>query len=380
MSSKLKKVFVGISGGVDSATSAAILKRDGYDVTGVFIKIWSPEWTRCSMQDDRRDAMRVCAALDIPFREIDCTEEYKKDVIDPMIESYKRGDVPNPDVLCNRYVKFGAFFEYAMKEGADFVATGHYAKIATSVQRQATSPELNTERYTLIAAADAAKDQTYFLWTLTQRELAKTLFPVGDLQKSEVRMLATKLGVPVAEKKDSQGLCFLGSYGVDEFLAKYIKSKQGNVLNENGEIIGTHEGVHFLTVGSRHGFNVTKHGTNAKPLYIISKNVEANSIIVSENKLNETGKRVVLTSVNWTLGEAPSANVLQARPYHRAVLLDVSFEILKNNEVAVIFIQSPPPLSSGQSIVLYKDGVCLGGGVITYSHVPNNYSKSRRYN
>ncbi len=354
MSIKDKKVFVGISGGVDSATSAAILKCDGYDVTGVFIKIWSPEWTRCSMQEDRRDAMRVCAALDIPFREIDCTEEYKREVIDPMIEAYKQGDVPNPDVLCNRYVKFGTFFEYAIKEGADFVATGHYAQIKKS-----------GDMYELRASEDTEKDQTYFLWTLTQRELAKTLFPVGHLKKDEVRKLAKKLSVPVAEKKDSQGLCFLGSYGVDEFLSTYITPQQGEVLSESGEVIGTHSGIHFLTVGSRHGFTITKQGTHAKPLYIKSKQVADNTITVSENKTDEAGSKIIVNNVNWSLGFVSKATTFNVRPYHRAPLMPVSVEVLKNNDVSLTFKERRPALSTGQSIVFYKDGVCLGGGILS---------------
>lgn len=356
MSQEKKKVFVGISGGVDSATSAAILKRDGYDVTGVFIKIWSPEWTRCSMQDDRKDAMRVCAALDIPFREIDCTEEYKKDVIDPMIESYKRGETPNPDVLCNRYVKFGAFFDYAMKEGADFVATGHYAKTEPSV------PDCQ-----LLASKDTEKDQTYFLWTLTQDELAKTLFPIGNLLKSEVRTLAKKLGVPVAEKKDSQGLCFLGDYGVDDFLSAYIKPKQGNVLNEAGEIIGTHDGVQFLTVGSRHGFTVTKQSANAKPFYIISKDIAANSITVSENReSDERNKKIMIRNVHW-IQNVPNSNKLFVRTHHGGRLLPVSVCQKEKGIAEVTFKDSSPLVPIGQSLVFYKDDCCLGGGVVTVS-------------
>lgn len=369
-----RRVFVGISGGVDSATSAAILKRDGYDVTGVFIKIWSPEWSRCSMQDDRRDAMRVCAALDIPYREIDCTEEYKKEVIEPMIDAYKKGDVPNPDVFCNRYIKFGTFFGYAMREGADFVATGHYARVMCHEARNINQKEkenaslirvaghMTHDCCVLRAACDMNKDQTYFLWTLTQKELAKTLFPVGHLKKDDVRKLAKKLGVPVAEKKDSQGLCFLGDYGVDEFLATYIKSEQGDVLNEKGDIIGHHGGVHFLTLGSRHGFSVTRHGTNAKPLYIVQKDVSKNTITVSEH-LAVSKKMITLTESNWIEGKCPADSHLLARSHHREQLFPVEVA-QKGDWIEVTLYEDHPPISPGQSIVFYKDEVCLGGGII----------------
>src|SRR3990167_4048684 len=194
-----KTVYIGLSGGVDSSVSAALLKKQGYDVTGVFIKVWQPNWITCTWKEDRLDAMRVCAKLEIPFLTLDLEKEYKRDVVDYMIREYKAGRTPNPDVMCNRYIKFGAFFNWARKYGADYIATGHYAQVFKKVTG-----------YRLQVSRDFEKDQTYFLWTLTQRELSQTLFPVGRITKPEVRKLAKKFGLPTADKKDSQGLCFIG--------------------------------------------------------------------------------------------------------------------------------------------------------------------------
>lgn len=352
MSSNQKKVFVGISGGVDSATSAAVLKRDGYDVTGVFIRIWSPEWTRCSMQRDRADAIRVCAALNIPFREIDCTNEYKKEVIEPMIETYRVGGIPNPDVLCNRYIKFGAFFSYAMKEGADYVATGHYAQ----VQKRGGV-------YTLVQAADHNKDQTYFLWTLQQQELEKTLFPIGHLQKKEVRVLAQTLQVPVAEKKDSQGLCFLGDWGVDEFLKQYIPQQNGVVRDESGTIIGSHTGIHTLTIGSRHGFTVHNNTAHTTPHYIVKKDIATHTVIVSPNPHEQKNNRIEIAQTHWIAGAPEHKALITVRLHHRGTLHPVTLS-MKDGKTVLIFEKEAPLVSPGQSAVLYSNSVCLGGGVI----------------
>ncbi|MEK7175242.1 MAG: tRNA 2-thiouridine(34) synthase MnmA, partial [Patescibacteria group bacterium] len=243
---KKKIVFVGISGGVDSAVSAALLKEQGYDVVGVFIKTWHPDFLPCNEEEERRDAMRVAAHLDIPFLTFDFEEVYKKSVADYMIQEYKIGRTPNPDVMCNKEVKFGAFFERAISMGADFVAMGHYAQISTEVENTEVRPleyprsDLCILTSVLKKGLDPSKDQSYFLWNLKQEQLSKILFPIGNLKKNEVRKLAKKFNLPVAQKKDSQGLCFLGAIDIKEFLKHYIKSKKGKVLNEKGEIIGFH--------------------------------------------------------------------------------------------------------------------------------------------
>lgn len=349
-----QKVFVGMSGGVDSSVSAALLKKAGYDVTGVFIKVWQPDWINCTWKEDRLDAMRVAAKLDIPFITLDLEKAYKEEVVDYMIAEYKLGRTPNPDVMCNRYVKFGGFFSWAMKQGAGFVATGHYARIQKD----------DKGSYELLAGDDDNKDQSYFLWTLTQEQLSKTLFPLGNIEKPEVRKLAKKFGLPNALKKDSQGLCFIGKIDVKEFLSHYLESKKGSVLNEQGEVIGEHDGAFFYTIGERHGFTITKKSPNDEPQYVISKDVEKNTITVSnkskEGILPQARTKVKLREVNWNQGKIPENGNLLARSRYREV-----FQQIKISDQNLVEFEEPQStLSPGQSLVVYQGEVCLGGGII----------------
>ncbi|TSC67188.1 MAG: tRNA-specific 2-thiouridylase [Parcubacteria group bacterium Gr01-1014_73] len=364
---KKKKVFVGLSGGVDSSVSVALLKKQGYEVFGVFIKGWHPDWGTCGWREDRLDAMRVCAHLGIPFRDLDLSREYKKEVVDYMVSEYKVGRTPNPDVMCNRYIKFGAFFDYAVKNGADFVATGHYARV---------EHDTNTRMF----ANDTNKDQTYFLWTLTQRELSRTLFPIGHLIKPEVRKLAKKFGLPTVEKKDSQGLCFVGKVDLPDFLSHFLKPKRGKVLLENGKVIGWHTGAFFLTIGQRHGFTITKKTPADAPYYIVAKDIKKNTITVSQKteRPNLSGS-VILCDVNWISNDLgaglPSGSPapkfpLLARFRYRQPLQAVSLERLnlksvKRFNLKVIFQNPQSAIAPGQSLVIYsKKGECLGGGII----------------
>jgi tRNA-specific 2-thiouridylase len=344
-----KKVYVGMSGGVDSSVSAALLKKRGYDVTGVFIKVWQPDWINCTWKEDRIDAMRVAARLDIPFITLDLEKEYKEEVVDYMIREYKAGNTPNPDVMCNRHVKFGGFFNWAMKQGADFVTTGHYARIKNGM---------------LLAGKDDNKDQSYFLWSLTSEQISKTLFPVGDIEKPEVRRFAKKLGLPNADKKDSQGLCFIGKIDVKEFLSHYIDHKIGDVLNEAGEIIGEHNGSYFFTIGERHGFKIIKKTHLDLPYYVISKNIDKNTITVANKNpggdLPNARREVILKDVNWNQGSVPLGKKLQARSRYRESLQNIIFS--QGNRVT--FENPQYTLSSGQSLVVYDGDICLGGGVI----------------
>src|SRR3990172_10626948 len=232
-----KTVFVGVGGGVDCSVAALLLKKKGYNVIGVYIKSWYPPGFPCPYPIDRRDAIRVCAKIGIPFLELNLEKVYKKEVTDYLIKEYKKGRTPNPDVMCNKFVKFGAFFKKARAMGANFVATGHYARLKNGK---------------LYQARDKTKDQSYFLWALTKKELKYSIFPIGEYLKKEVRQSAKKNNLPTAEKPDSQGICFLGKIDIKEFLKKYIKEKKGKVLNENGEVIGWHKGVYFHTLGERH--------------------------------------------------------------------------------------------------------------------------------
>jgi len=393
MGKEIKTVFVGVSGGVDSSVSASLLKDQGYNVIGVFIRTWTPDFIECTWRDERRDAMRVCAHIGIPFLECNAVEEYKKGVADYMIEEYKKGRTPNPDVMCNREVKFGAFWNFAKSHGADFIATGHYVrktpllaeegvgggdpKINHHLALKGTPPQKGGEKiHKLYTGVDPSKDQVYFLWTLTQEDLAHVLFPIGHLKKTEVRKLAEKYKIPVATKKDSQGVCFLGPLDMKDFLKHYIKSEKGNVLDEEGKIIGTHNGAVFFTLGERHGFTIFKNEDNSKPLYVVSKNIKENTVTVSpKTVLGETSHRsdlceVVLNNVNW-ISEIPEKD---KNPYskkgkytaqirYHGEILDCTISCTSRTGTEVTFDKNVL-VDSGQSIVFYDGDICLGGGIV----------------
>ena len=376
--SERKKVFVGLSGGVDSSVSAYLLKKAGYNVTGVFIKVWQPEFIPCTWREDRLDAMKVAAHLSIPFITLDLEKEYKKEVIDYMISEYKAGRTPNPDVFCNKHVKFGAFLKWALKNGADYVATGHYAKI--SFQRPASSAQL-------LRGDDEGKDQTYFLWTLTQKQLRHILFPVGHLKKEAVREIARKAKLATAEKKDSQGLCFISNVDMKQFLKHFMSEKKGKILNEKGEIIGTHRGALFHTIGERHGFTVNKKTPNDKPYYVVKKNVSKNEIVVSHvlhppkfSRSKNLGGQATyeLEKISWIEEEFKDRKIKAQIRYHgEEHLCTVSSNpprlsigsyqglalgnrVLKN----IVTFKKSILVSPGQSVVFYNGEICLGGGII----------------
>ncbi len=376
------KVFVGISGGVDSSVSAALLKQAGYNVTGVFIKVWQPDWLECTWREERRDAMRVAAHLDIPFVTLDLEKEYKKEVVDYMIEEYKAGRTPNPDVMCNKFVKFGGIYDWAMKQGADFVATGHYARVRVipakaGIQDYVPNPNLSrntldsrfrgndtNEKGFLLTGKDPNKDQSYFLWTLTKQQLPHIFFPIGHLTKPEVRKLATKFKLPTAEKKDSQGLCFIGMVDMKEFLSHYIDKKDGKVLDMQGNVTGRHEGAFLFTIGERHGFIIDKKTPNDAPLFVVSKNIAENTITVSEKTtegdLPLAKSKVILREINWNQDDIKIGVKLSARSRYREDLQ----EIILVDKNTVEFTHPQSTLSSGQSLVIYDGDICLGGGVI----------------
>ncbi len=343
------KVFVGLSGGVDSAVAAALLKEQGLSVIGAFIKIWQPEFTECTWREDRLDAMRVCAALNIPFLEVDLSEEYKKEVVDMMVRDYSKGFTPNPDVLCNRSIKFGAFAAWARKEGAGAVATGHYAR------KNDVGGHLD-----LLRARDTAKDQSYFLYTLGQTDLARTIFPVGGLLKAEVRKEALRFGLPVARKPDSQGLCFVGEVSMRDFLSRFFPVAPGPVRTREGKIIGEHEGAALYTIGQRHGFTTT--GVSV-PYYVVGIDVGKNTVYVSARREDAARKSVVLDSVSWVHHEPAQWRGLRAQArYHEEPAL-VKME-KKGSQYTIVF-EAPHIASPGQSLVLYNGDVCVGGGIIS---------------
>ena len=366
---KKKKVFVGLSGGVDSSVAAALLKKEGYDVTGVFIKAWHPDFLTCDWRGERQYAMRVCAVLDIPFETFDFEKEYKKEVVDYMISEYKAGRTPNPDVMCNRRIKFGLFLEEAVRRGADYIATGHYARIKhdTNTRMDTNDANKNSPKYKLLTGADKEKDQSYFLWTLGQRELSRSLFPVGHLQKSEVRDIARDFGLPTAEKKDSQGLCFLGQVDMAEFLGRYLPKKKGQVKDTSGEIIGEHEGAHFYTVGQRHGFKIRQKSAGERPYYVVVKNEAKNEINVSdrlEDKKKELSSRVVLGDTNWISSPPEGRKEYRGRIRYRQLLRKAVIKVKENGKAVVDFKEPQRVVSAGQSAVFYDGEEVLGGGVV----------------
>ncbi len=349
-------VYVGLSGGVDSAVSAALLKERGFAVVGAFIKIWQPEFLECTWKEDRLSAMRVCAALEIPFREVDLSREYKREVVDPMIEGYLRGETPNPDVLCNRQIKFGHFSAWARGEGAHVVATGHYAR----VREQLGHVEL-------LRGVDAAKDQSYFLHRIQQRELARTLFPVGGMTKAQVRQAARRFDLPVAQRPDSQGLCFVGDITMATFLSRYSSIAPGRVLDEDGRDVGEQRGAALYTIGQRHGFSLT-HAPKT-PLYVIGVDVHANTITVSSERMKAARCRVALADMHWIHRAAalPLRAMAQTRYRERPVPVTV---VREEGRLEAVF-DEPHLVAPGQSLVLYTpsaerggDEVCVGGGII----------------
>lgn len=339
-----KKIFVGLSGGVDSAVTAGLLKQAGAKVTAVFIKGWYPEGMPCTWSSDRRDAMRVAARLQIPFRTLDASDEYKKGVIDYLLAEYKAGRTPNPDVMCNREVKFGAFFDYAMKEGADFVATGHYAR---------------TKDGKLYRGVDNAKDQSYFLWAVPKEVLTKTLFPLGEMKKEATRKLAEKFNLPNAKKRDSQGICFLGSISVEDFLKGEFGSEPGTAIDEKGNDVGTHSGALLHTLGER----ITLTNAPTGPWFVVKKDIDTNVLTVSHTPhIKSSTLEMRVTDANWFTEPRDGEELTAQYRYHGPKI-----QGLFSGDRHIFKPHPAPaePIAEGQSLVFYRDSECLGGGIIS---------------
>ncbi len=380
------KVAVGISGGVDSAVSALLLKKAGYDVTGVHLYCWPPkseiekdgitreEWIKkngCRADEDRQMALQTCLELGIPFKVLDFSEEYNQRVIKYFYEEYEAGRTPNPDVLCNSEIKFGLFLDWAMENGFDFIATGHYAKLAGG---------------RLLIPKDKHKDQTYFLWKLTQKELARVLFPLGDFEKGKVRELAKEAKLSVADRKDSQGICFVGNVEVKEFLARRLKKQVGKVLDTEGNEVGTHDGVWFYTIGQRGGwvmnptaqkklskdkiipglprFEYETRNDNETPIfYVISKDAKKNELVVGESDdamedQFEVGEINKISKTKWNMDD------LLVRIRHGGELIGAR-GMEMGDGLTIILDKDIRGIAAGQSAVFYTEGgECLGGGVI----------------
>lgn len=342
------KVFVGLSGGVDSSVTAALLVEQGYDVTGVYMKNWSQDLPGmpCPWKEDYQDAKRVAVQLGIPFKMYDFQKEYRQKVVDYMITEYQAGRTPNPDIMCNQEVKFKLFLETALEDGADMIATGHYAR---------------TQDGKLLTAANADKDQTYFLYRVNQDALRRTLLPIGDFKtKAEVRALAKKLGLSTAAKKDSQGICFVGKVGIRDFLDEYVTTKPGDIINQAGQHIGQHDGAIYYTIGQRHGLNIG----GGLPYYVTGKDMHKNEVYVTTDldDKNLWHKQFTLTDVHWING-MPEQLDLQVRTRYRAPLVNCTVQP-DGDKLVVNLEHEVRALTPGQSAVFYNAGQILGGGVI----------------
>ncbi len=340
------KVYVGMSGGVDSSLTAALLVEQGYDVTGVYMKNWTQDLPgmKCPWADDLADAKRVAVQLGIDFKVFDFQNEYKHKIVDYMIEQYKKGHTPNPDIMCNQEVKFKLFLDAAIDDGADMIATGHYAQVENGVLKR---------------AVDDNKDQTYFLYRITREALQKTLFPLGGMKKPQVRAEAEKRNLFTATKKESMGICFVGSVGIREFLSQYVTTKPGAIIDtQTKKKVGQHDGAIFFTLGQRHGLNVG----GGLPYYVVGKDMDKNEVYVTQD-LNDQElwrKEIKLSSLHWIDQKPDDGQRLQVRMRHRAPLIDAE---LQGNQL--ILNEPQRAIASGQSAVVYDNKIVLGGGILT---------------
>jgi tRNA-specific 2-thiouridylase len=345
----MKTVYVGMSGGVDSSVAALLLKEEGYKVVGVYMKNWSQDLPgmACPWKEDFQDAKRVAVKLGIEFKMYDFEKQYRQKVVDYMLDGFKAGITPNPDIMCNQEIKFKLFLETALEDGADLIATGHYAKVKDGK---------------LFMATDDNKDQTYFLYRVTKEALDKTLFPLGDLTKPQVRELAKQAGLITADKKDSMGICFVGKVGIKDFLRQYVDEKPGNIVDQHGSMIGRHDGALFYTIGQRQGLNVG----GGLPYYVVGKDMTKNQVHVTTDLQDSRlwDNKVLFSSVHW-INESPIEKELKIRTRHRANLIKVKkLKKLNNAQWEAELDEEVRALTPGQSAVLYSGDRVLGGGIV----------------
>lgn len=400
----MTQVYVGMSGGVDSSVTAALLVEQGYDVTGVYMKNWTQDLPgmKCPWADDLADAKRVAVQLGIDFKVFDFEKQYKQNVVDYMIDEYKAGRTPNPDIMCNQEVKFKLFLEAALADGADMIATGHYARIGRSSVADENSPQaasrpkakthnslhsaelpdgqtssngqelhvlplgpddsgVNLPSATLLRAKDENKDQTYFLYRIHEVALQKTLFPLGGYTKPEVRELAKKHGLYTATKKESMGICFVGKVGIRDFLSQYVETVPGKIIDkQTGNVLGYHDGAIFYTIGQRHGLDLG----GGLPYYVVGKDMDKNEVYVT-TQLNDDSlwkKDITLRDIHWIHPQLPTPNSqlpIHIRVRHRAPLVPATCQ-----GPTLTLAQEQRAVAAGQSVVIYQDNVCLGGGIV----------------
>lgn len=344
-----------MSGGVDSSLSAALLKKEGWDVTGVFARVWQPPGFPCSAEQDRADALRVAAELGIPFKTLDLSDAYRREVVEAMAREYFAGRTPNPDILCNRHIKFGALFEAARVDGASFLATGHYAQVRMT-------PAGRTE---LLAGRDPSKDQSYFLAGVPENVLSRTLFPIGTYSKSEVRTMAAQFGLLTAHKKDSQGLCFLGKLDIRELLTLFGELKSGMVVAPSGERIGEHRGAAAYTIGQRHGLNIKTVDEGRAAYHVVGIDTKHNVItaVPAATRAGEA-RHVRIEQTNW-IGEPPRVGKCYGAQFrYHGTLHQVTLTTLEEKG-AQLTLTRPALIPPGQLLALYEGERCLGGGTIS---------------
>lgn len=351
---KGKRVVVGLSGGVDSSVAALLLKEQGYEVVGLFLRNWHEEddCGRCTADEDYADVRRVADKLGIDYYAEDFSEEYLDRVFKGFVEEYKKGRTPNPDVLCNREIKFEAFDSFRRSLNADFVATGHYAALS------------HGDRHRLLRARDENKDQTYFLNQVSEERLAQAIFPLGDLEKGRVREIARKAGLPVWEKKDSTGICFIGERNFRKFLSQYIPMQKGEIVTTDGVTVGEHEGVFYYTIGQRKGLGVGGGG-NGEPWFVVRKDVKNNRLIVTQGETDLLySSALTVDRFHFIADRLPEGrSEVLARIRHRQPLQKAT-AIVEGDKVTVRFDSAQRAVAEGQYCVLYDGRVCLGGGVI----------------
>lgn len=360
MSDKKKRVVVGMSGGVDSAVSAALLKEQGFDVVGLYMSNWKETDPNgcCTGEQDWTDVRYVCDKIGIPYYSVDFSKQYMDNVFKLFVEEYKKGRTPNPDVLCNREVKFGPFADFARELGADYIATGHYCRVRH-----------DGDMHYLLRAKDENKDQTYFLNQVSSHQLRDVIFPLGDLTKPEVRELALKFDIPVAKKKDSTGICFIGERNFRQFLSQYIPMKDGDIVTQDGKVVGRHHGVYFYTLGQRRGLGIGGSADgNGERWFVLGKDVANNRLIVSQGEDDILFKDGLVTEGFNFITPAPAKEFdCEVRIKHRQPLQRARLSVLDNCGTRIVFNEKQRAIAEGQYAVVYYGDICLGGGVINHS-------------
>ena len=369
-----KQIIVGMSGGVDSSVTALKLLEQGHDVTGLFMKNWEEDDTngQCTATEDLSDAQRVCDRLKIPLKTVNFSSEYWDDVFEIFLNEHQAGRTPNPDILCNKHIKFKAFLDFSIDLGAEYIATGHYTRVAH-----------DRGQYKLLKGSDSNKDQSYFLYTLGQRAMSRCIFPLGELKKDRVRELALKAGFANAGKKDSTGICFIGERKFRQFLNRFLPNKPGEIRTPEGRTIGQHDGLIYYTLGQRQGLGIGGvRGASEEPWYVVEKDLDNNLLIVGQGQHHPLlyNDGLIANKLDWISGEAPatefecSAKIRYRQPDQRCRIISID-----DNRYRIVFHKTQRAITPGQSVVFYDTDVCLGGGIIdSYFSTTDNQSKLMR--